>query len=480
MSMTIDEPLVARLGEWREPGVPLAAALAAAVRSAVLDGRLRTGGRLPAERRLAAALGVSRGTVTTALAMLRDEGWVHTRHGSASTVRLPPAAASRIAPRSATGEIGAIDLRHAVSAAPHTAYQAAMTRAADRAGPVLSGDGELGPGLPELRALIAARYTAEGLPTRPANVLITSGARAALALLSAHLRPRVAAVEVPTYFEALACFRAAGTRLVGCPVGTDGWDLDQLGDAFRAAAGGLAYLIPDFQSPTGALMTAEARRVVAELADRHGVTVVADEIMRDLDLRDLDLPDDLTDDLTDDLPDVELPDVELPDRPAPLPRIRRSVLIGSAGKTIWGGVRVGWLRTSARLVRELADHPLCPPLSAAPMQQLVAIELLRDPGPLLRERRRSLRHQRDHLSGLLAGDPRWRFTVPQGGLALWLRLTTVRAGTVVAAARERGLELSPGPRFSPDGTLPHHLRLPFTPPPGTLDRVAAVLAAVCP
>jgi hypothetical protein len=59
-------------------------------------------------------------------------------------------------------------------------------------------------------------------------------------------------------------------------------------------------------------------------------------------------------------------------------------------------------------------------------------------------------------------------------------LTTVRAGAVVAAARERGLELSPGPRFSADGTLPHHLRLPFTPPPGTLDRVAAVLAAVCP
>jgi DNA-binding transcriptional MocR family regulator len=450
---TIDEPLVTRLGDWREPGVPLAAALAAAVRSAVLDGRLRTGGRLPAERRLAAALGVSRGTVTTALALLRDEGWVHTRHGSASTVRLPPAAASRVAPRSATGESGVIDLRHAVSAAPHAAYQAAMTRAADRAGPLLSGDGEPGPGLPELRALIAARYTDEGLPTRPANVLITSGARSALALVSAHLRPRVAVVEVPTYFEALESFRAAGTRLAGCPVGPDGWDLDQLGDAFRAAAGGLAYLIPDFQNPTGALMSREARRSVAELAGRHGVTVVADEIMRDLDLR---------------------------DTPAPLPRIRRSVLIGSGGKMIWSGLRVGWIRASARLIHELSGHPLCGPLSAAPMQQLVAVELLRDPGPLLRDRLAKLRRQRDHLSGLLAGDPRWLFTVPQGGLALWLKLTTVRAGTAAAAARERGLEVSPGPRFSADGTLPHHLRLPFTPPPGTLDRVAAVLAAVCP
>jgi DNA-binding transcriptional MocR family regulator len=156
------------------------------------------------------------------------------------------------------------------------------------------------------------------------------------------------------------------------------------------------------------------------------------------------------------------------------------VLIGSTGKVIWSGLRVGWIRASARLIRELSGHPLCGPLSAAPMQQLVAVELLRDPGPLLRERRTRLRRQRDHLSGLLAGDPRWRFTMPQGGLALWLKLTTVRADRVAAAAGERGLEISPGPRFSADGTLPYHLRLPFTPPPGTLDRVATILAAVCP
>lgn len=447
-----DSQLATVLGTWRRADVALARGLADAVGDAVLDGRLRVGARLPAERRTAAVLGVSRGTVAAALAILRDEGWVETHHGSASTVRLPPEAAARVAPRSASGEDGTVDLRRAVPAAPHTAYQEALRRAAEQSGRILAESGETGPGLPELRSLIADRYTREGLATRPEQVLITSGARSALALLSAHLRPRAATVEIPTYSSALAGFRAAGIRLVGCRATADGWDLDQLHDAFHATAGGLAYLVPDFQNPTGALMTIAVRRTVARLAERYGVTVVADETMRDLDLR---------------------------ETPSPLPRIPRSVLVGSAAKTIWAGLRVGWIRATTALIGELARHPLCEPLSAAPTQQLVAAELLRDPAPVLHHRRAALRRQRDHLSELLGGDDRWRFTVPPGGLALWLRLATVRADVVAARARTSGLELSAGPSFAADGTLPYHLRLPFTPPIATLDRVAAVLDHAC-
>ncbi|WP_433464172.1 PLP-dependent aminotransferase family protein [Spirillospora sp. CA-128828] len=447
-----DNQLVTALGEWRRPGVALARALADAVGVAALDGRLRVGSRLPAERRAAAALGVSRGTVIAALRILRDEGWVDTRHGSASTLRLPREAAARIAPSSAVGAAGIIDLRRAVPAAPHTAYQQALLRAAERSGPVLAETGETGPGLAELRSLIADRCTAEGLATRPEQILITSGTRAALALLSAHLRPRVVAVEIPTYSDPLAAFRTTGARLVGCRVAPDGWDPDQIHEAFRAAAGGLAYLVPDFQNPTGALMPGAVRKTVARLAERHRVTVVADETMRDLDLR---------------------------ETPAPLQRIPGSIVIGSAAKTIWGGLRVGWIRGTAALIGELARHPLCEPLSAAPTQQLVAAELLRDLEPVLRHRRVVLQRQRDHLSGLLAGDDRWEFTVPPGGLALWLRLSTMRADTVATRARAYGLEISPGPSFAADATHAHHLRLPFTPPIATLDRVAAALDRAC-
>ncbi|AEW98038.1 GntR family regulatory protein [Streptantibioticus cattleyicolor NRRL 8057 = DSM 46488] len=445
--------VVGALGEWRRPGAPLAAALADAVRAAVLDGRLRPGSALPAERRLAVALGVSRGTLTAALAALREDGWVRTRHGSASVLRLPPVAAGRIAPLTATGEAGTIDLRRAVPAAPQAAYQAAMARAAQRSGPLLALDGEPGPGLPELRELLAARYTAEGLPTLPGQILVTSGARAALTLLCARLRPRVAAVEVPTYVDALTTLRTGGTRPVGCRVTGSGWDPEQLHDAFRAAAGHIAYLTPDFHNPTGALMSPGTRRTVAELAARHQVTVIADETLRDLDLR---------------------------DEPVPLPRIARALLIGSTSKTVWGGLRIGWLRAPAAMVDDLARHPLHGPLAPSPMQQLTAVELLADDDGLLARRRNTLRRQRDHLAALLDGDDRWRFALPAGGLTLWLRLTRERADAVTARAAAEGLHLSPGPVFAADATLAHYLRVPYTPPPETLDRVAAVLGAAVP
>ncbi|MEV0150300.1 MULTISPECIES: PLP-dependent aminotransferase family protein [unclassified Nonomuraea] len=467
-----DEQLVRALGPWRRPDATLSGALASALRDAVLDGRVRPGGELPAERRLATALGVSRGTVTAALERLREGGWVGTRHGSASTMRLPASAVERIAPLSATGETGSgVDLRRAVPAAPREAYLAATRRALDRAAPTLAGHGEPGPGLPELRALIAERYTREGLATRPEQVLVTSGARAALTLLAAHLRPRVAAVEVPTYFDALTVLRGAGARLAGCRVTTGGWDLDQLEAAFTAARGGLAYLVPDFQNPTGALMPPEVRLAVAELATRHRVTVIADETMRDLDLRHPDLGVPGTCDA-----DLRGPDLRGPGRPG-APRIRGSVLLGSASKALWGGLRIGWIRASTALVGELLGHHLCGPLTPAPMQQLTAVELLDDMEPVLDARRAELRRQRDHLSGLLAGSDRWSFAVPPGGLALWLRLTSARADTVVERARERGVELAPGPRFAADAGLTRHLRVPYTPPVHVLDEVAGVLTS---
>ncbi|WP_165953970.1 PLP-dependent aminotransferase family protein [Streptomyces sp. 8K308] len=345
-----------------------------------------------------------------------------------------------------------VDLRRAVPAAPQDAYLAATRRATERAAPLLAEHGEPGPGLPELRALIAARYSHEGLATQPRQILVTSGARAALALLTAHFKPRVAAVETPTYFEALHMFRGTGARLIGCRVTTEGWDLDQLDAALAAARGQLAYLVPDFHNPTGALMSPRVRRTVAELATRYEVTVVVDETMRDLDLR---------------------------DEPEPTPRIRRAILMGSASKAIWSDLRIGWIRASTALVAELSGHPLAGPLSPPPAQQLIAAELLGDLDQVLTRRRIELRRQRDYLCGLLDGDGRWHFTVPPGGLTLWLRLASARADAIVDRVREEGIDLAPGPFFAPDAALVHHLRVPYTPPLHVLDRVAAALDRAC-
>jgi DNA-binding transcriptional MocR family regulator len=246
----------------------------------------------------------------------------------------------------------------------------------------------------------------------------------------------------------MAILRRAGRRLVPVTVGAQGWDAGQLATAFGRASGGLAVLVPDFHNPTGALMDSGTRNQVAALASASRVTVVANEIMRDLDLR---------------------------DRPAPVRRIPGAIVVGSLSKTIWGGLRVGWIRGPTPFIRALLLDPACAVCVPPPLEQLVACELLPQLDPLLRLRRAELRRQRDHLAAALHGDRAWTFTVPQGGLWLWLRLANVSGDELAARAVAAGLALLPGSRFSPDGTLRRWLRIPFTAPPEILDRAVALL-----
>src|SRR3954470_23730342 len=95
-------PHLARiLGSWRSSG-PAYASLARALRLLVLDGRLPLRTRLPRERELAHALGVSRTTASAAYAALREEGFLASRRGSGSWTQLP--ADARAAP--VAGPIG--------------------------------------------------------------------------------------------------------------------------------------------------------------------------------------------------------------------------------------------------------------------------------------------------------------------------------------------------------------------------------------
>ncbi|MFH9670831.1 PLP-dependent aminotransferase family protein [Streptomyces sp. NPDC017405] len=460
----MDTGFVAALGDWRTRSEPLARALAAAVREAVIDGRLPAGTRLPSERELARALRLSRGTVVAALSLLRADGWLRTRHGSGSAVRLPARLTERTSPWSLDrgGAPGAdLDLTLAVTAAPHDAYRAALARAAELSGPLLVDSGTATVGLPRLRALLADRYTRAGLATRPEQILVTAGAQAALTLLLDQLhtdRTAPVLVENPAYPGALAVLRARRARLLPLPVTTpDGWDTAHLAATVRRHRPRLAYLVPDFHNPTGAHMDTATRREVAALADRHELTVIADETMRELDLR-------------------------TPPGTEPHLAGARVIQIGSTSKILWSGLRVGWLRATAELVRQLRLNPLQAQLAPPPLEQLIAAELLGAPLPdLLADRRARLRAQRDHLAGLLAGTG-WTYTVPAGGLTLWLRLdgTGPRATDLAARAAARGLALTPGPRFAADRTtLTRHLRLPFTATPETLTRAVELLRACC-
>lgn len=457
---------------WPDSGRgPAYERLARVTAALLLDGRLLPHTRLPAERDLARALGVSRTTVTAAYARLRDDGFLLSRQGAGSWTVLPARPSRSLAPLGfrpdGDRDDGSLDLAIAAPGpAPEllggAVAEAGRLFAAELAraglGTTSAGHGYYPAGLPMLRDAVAARFTARGVPTTAEQILITAGALGAVHLAARRLLSGrdVALVEQPTYPNAVDALRRTGTRLVGLPVSSDGWDPDLLAAAFAQARPRVAYMIPDFQNPTGALLDVGGRERLVAAARAAGSVLLCDETLVDLPLDGQERPPPLAAFDTDD----------------------RVVTIGSLSKAVWGGLRIGWLRGQRRLIEELAAERSTIDLAGPVYEQYLAAVVLGGLDALLPARRTDLAARRDVLIEELAARlPEWRWRTPGGGLALWVRLDAPMSTALADAGERHGLRLAAGPRFGLDGTLERFLRIPYTLAPDDLIEAVRRLAA---
>src|ERR687894_679772 len=421
----------------RASGVSAYQGLAESLRLLILDGQLVADLRLPSERELSGALRLSRSTVAAAYALLRDRGLLTARRGAGNYVTVDTGSvASELLPAPTFSRDGVIGLTCASSEAPPglaTAYAQALEQ-------------------------LAGWFTGRGLPTAADQVIITAGALAGLNVVArALLGPgdRVL-LESPTYSNAITALSRAGARPVGLPVGgrADPWEARSVEQTLRQASPRLAYLIPDFHNPTGHLMPAGRRGPVATALRRHRTVAVVDESLVELALDDA----------------------------APPPPFASfapgAVTIGSASKAFWGGLRIGWVRAPHALVGRLVNARATLELGAAPVEQLVLSELLKQSSGLLAGRRAQLRVRRDHLLGALARLlPEWEPNHPTGGLSVWARLPEPLSRQVAAAASGHRVLVTPGPRFHVRSGGERHVRLPFTAPESVLTEAVRRLAA---
>lgn len=437
---------------------PYYKALAEAVRTLILDGRLAVRVRLPAERHLAEALRVSRTTVTTAYDRLREQGFLESRQGAGSWTALPdPAALGAEGPWIVPDDAGRLPLHCA--APPATPYLGDAIAEAGRAYHRYAlGMGYDPVGVAPLREAIARRYGERGLATRPEQIMVTAGAQHAIHLVMTLLvgPGDPVLVESPTFPHAIDVARLRGARLVPTGIQEDGWHMDLLTGAMRQSAARLAYVIPDFQNPTGHLMGDAERAALVAAARRHDTTVLADETWAELALDDV-------------------------GRRSPLAAFDtdgRVISVGSASKLWWGGLRVGWIRATAALVRRLALFRASVDIAGAVFEQLVVTHLFDRLEETRADRCRSLRASRAALTEALREElPSWSFTPPSGGGSLWIRLDAPVATPLADAAAARGVRIAPGPWFGVDGTLERYVRIPFTQPPDVLTDAVHRIAA---
>ncbi|MFE7001317.1 PLP-dependent aminotransferase family protein [Streptomyces griseus] len=443
--MKISSHAVARmLGPWQQGPGPAHQRLSDKLRLLILDGRLSLGAALPSERDLATVLGTSRTTVGTAFRTLVEGGYLATRARTRATVRLPGDTAAD-APAGTDTET--IDLSFAAPSAPVEVLHAAFATALEQLPRHFERHGYDRYGIAELREAVARWYRRRGLPTGPDQILITSGAQHALALLTrVLLSPRdQVLIDHPTYPHAITTFTQARARLLPVAVTCSGWDAEQLRAVGRSAD--LAYLIPDFHNPTGMCMSTSVR-------ERLGLAcpTIVDETMADLAL----------------------------DAPAPEPfalHMPAAVSIGSVSKSVWGGLRIGWIRARPPLLERVERSRPTTDLGTPVVEQLATAALLNEDLTGRPETLHRLRGRRDALRQALAEHlPDVHAPRPPGGITLWATFPGPISSRLAAVAPDHGVTIAAGPRFGIGGAFERNIRLPYTLPPDQLARAVRRLA----
>jgi 2-aminoadipate transaminase len=307
-------------------------------------------------------------------------------------------------------------------------------------------------GLPRLRAALAVR---EGVS--PDRVVVTNGALHGIWLaLTTLVEPGdVVLVDDPVFPDTKRIIENAGGTAVGIPVDRDGLDVDAVeallteglpdatGQARRVKA---VYTVPDFQNPSGHVLSAQRRTRLVELAARYGFVVVSDNPYRYQGLS----------------PDL------LPDFPADSEHVVR---VSTFSKTLGPGLRLGWLVAPSWLAPHLVNVRRRIDFHSGTLTQHAVADLLERPGwfdelavaargDYARRARTLVCSLREHVGDRLS------FVDPLGGFFVWAEVVApgVSAQALTAGAAQEGLFFAPGSAFAvgPDSAAHRYVRLAYS------------------
>ncbi|WP_396330701.1 PLP-dependent aminotransferase family protein [Burkholderia anthina] len=405
------------------------------LRTAIVDGRLEGGARLPSTRDLAKQLGVSRKTTLDAFERLVAEGYLNTRAGDGTFVadglaRVPHAApAATPSLIEATPQVHAVDARELWDDLPD-----ALAMPTPQDSPAFDFRGGVtdktlfpfdawrrclhhalrqqarGPGQyhdpagdPQLRGAIA-RYVgfSRAVACGWDDVLVTQGAQQALDLIArVVVRPGdVVAVENPGYPPARAAFASLGATVIGVPVDAHGIVTERLPDDAR-----LVYVTPSHQFPLGMPMTLDRRVALLEWAQRRRAVIIEDDY------------------------DGEF---RFEGRPVEslksLDRTGLVAYVGTFSKTIFPELRIGYaipLRGALSKAKQIVDWHTCSLTQAALARFMLE-------GDFARHLRRVQKHYDARRKMLIAH--------LRGGLAPWFDTIVPTAGIHLAALLKPGLD----------------------------------------
>lgn len=429
---------------------PLYLALAAAIESAISSGALPAGFRLPPQRWLANALGITPGTVNRGYAIARERGLVTGEVGRGTFIREGERSIAMVAP--------ALLPPGPATTVPVTAPEPVAVRAVDLScfrSPVVGLDGLLAPVFAEAAVRVArlplhryppvvghrphreaaARWLRRfGLEVPADRVMVTTGAQHATFLtLKALTSPGDAVLtEAVTYSGVKTMAELLGLRLVGVPMDGEGLDpaaLERLAGETRAR---LLITQPSLHNPTVQRMPAERRQRVAATARAFDLTVVEDDTAA----------------------------AALTDRPAAIAALapERSVFIASPAKSISPALRVGVLAAAPDLLERIEDTAHLGDLAIPPFAgELLSVMVEDGTADRVVAAYRAVMEERYAIAeAALRGQS---YSGHPAAFHLWLHLPeSWSARDFAAAVREEGILVVPADNFAVGDATPRAVR----------------------
>ena len=291
-------------------------------------------------------------------------------------------------------------------------------------------------------------FKARGLTLRPRDVVPCAGAQNALAAVLMNIcgAGDTVLVEELTFPGMKAVARQMGLRLHALSMDDEGVLPDALEAGCRLTGARAAVLVPVLQNPTGAIMGAERRAAIADIARRHGVTVIEDDVYGAL--------------------------TEVPPLASELPEF--GIVVSSLSKTVAAGLRIGWIAGHSPFVAEIAQeiHTTTWPMS--PLNLEIARRWMADGIAAARTQ-----WQREEIAGRLRIVSRaLNQRTPPGTPHVCI---PVRGSGTKAAAqcREAGVEVVAGQLFAVGRNEPAFVRMSLTACPSRGDLAIAVERLAC-
>ena len=442
--------------------VPLYQQLCRHFTGLIQSGSLRRGERLPPTRELAGLLGLNRTTVSAAYELLESEGLITGQVGRGSFVTGGDPGdgaglnwnaileASHVTSIQPAWKAGADAISFAVSRPSEELFPVDDFRASCEevmAGPDFASVLQLGSpgGYEPLRQYLIEESRQEGVLRPIDDLMITTGCQQALDLVRrVVLQPGdKVLVEEPVYPGLKNLFLESGADLTGIPVQTNGMDAAQLERALAKARYKALVITPNFQNPTGATVSRAGRESILRLTHNAGAVLIENDIYGELRYEGESLPTLKQMDPTGD-----------------------SILLRSFSKISFPGLRVGWVMGPRALIGRMMEAKQLSDLHSDQLSQATLLHFALS-GRLRAHHAHILQAGGERLKAAVAACERYlpggtRFTRPQGGMNLWVRLPEpLDTSELLGRAHHEGVGYLPGKYFAVNRPEPGSLRLSF-------------------